>query len=136
MIVGIGVDIVETSRITEALEKYGERFQRRIFTETEIAYCTARPARMIEHFAARFAAKEAFSKALGTGMAAGVAFRDIGVVNRPGGKPELVLTGQAALRAAGMRSYVTLSHQRTTAVAVVVLESDGQDEGAAAPPQA
>lgn len=122
MIVGIGVDIVQVRRIAETLEKHGERFERRLFTEEEIAYCRSRAARSAEHFAARFAAKEAFSKALGTGLADGIRWRDIGVSREPSGRPIFTLTGLTAERCTGMTAHLSLSHTDETAMATVVLE--------------
>jgi holo-[acyl-carrier protein] synthase len=122
MIVGIGTDLAEVDRIAEALATYGEQFERRVFTEYEIRYCRRTPRRMAERYAARFAAKEAFSKALGTGMRAGVAWRDIEVRRAPGGRPFLFLHGRAAELCAGMQSHLSITHTDTTAMAVVILE--------------
>ncbi len=94
MIVGTGVDIAETSRIEQSLAKHGERFARRVFTPNEIAYCEKSKNRA-ERYAARFAAKEAAFKALGTGWRDGVRWLDVEITHRPSGKPELLLTGRA-----------------------------------------
>jgi holo-[acyl-carrier protein] synthase len=94
MIVGIGNDVIDIRRIEETLEKYGQRFITRIFTEVEIRK-SERRAQRAASYAKRFAAKEACSKALGTGFRAGVFWRDMGVVNEPSGKPTMVLTGGA-----------------------------------------
>lgn len=94
MIIGTGVDISEPDRIRQAVERYGRRFLERIFTEKEIAYCE-RKRNKWERYAARFAAKEAAFKALGTGWRRGVRWRDVEVTNLPSGKPTLALTGQA-----------------------------------------
>lgn len=123
MIVGIGTDIAEVDRIAAALATYGEQFERRVFSEEEIAYCRRTPRRMAERYAARFAAKEAFSKALGTGMRMGVAWRDIVVRRAMGGRPVLELRGHAAVLAAGMRAHLTITHTDSTAMAFVVLET-------------
>jgi len=125
MIVGIGTDLAEIDRIAKALDTYGEQFERRVFTEGEIRYCRSTPRRMAERYAARFAAKEAFSKALGTGMRAGVAWRDIEVRRAPGGRPILHLHGRAAELSAGMRAHLSLTHTDATAMAVVILEREG-----------
>lgn len=124
MIVGIGTDLAEVDRIAAALAEYGERFERRVFTNQEIAYCRRNPRRMAERYAARFAAKEAFSKALGTGMRVGVFWRDIEVRRALGGRPVLELHGRARELASGMRSHLSLTHTDATAMAVVILEQD------------
>jgi holo-[acyl-carrier protein] synthase len=126
MIVGTGVDVIEPSRMREMIERHGDRFLERIFTEGEVAYCKPRK-RAAEHFAVRFAAKEAVGKALGTGIGSGVSWKDIDVVKEPSGKPTLVLTGGAARVAATLgvtRTHVTLSHCEHSAIAVVVLEQE------------
>jgi holo-[acyl-carrier protein] synthase len=124
VILGVGVDIVETARIERVLGDKGERFRKKLFTDEEIRYCDAMPKPFL-HYAARFAAKEAFSKALGTGLAAGVRWRDIGVAHLPGGQPVLRIEGKAAeiLRArGGAAAHLSLSHADSHSVAVVVLE--------------
>jgi holo-[acyl-carrier protein] synthase len=127
MIVGTGVDITETARIEQALQRHGERFSKRLYTPQEIAYCEQFKNRA-ERFAARFAAKEAAFKALGTGWREGVRWLDAEVTHQPSGKPELVLTGRAAeiARALGVtRTAVSLSHSNHYAIAQVIFESDG-----------
>ncbi|MBZ5545563.1 MAG: holo-ACP synthase [Acidobacteriia bacterium] len=127
MIVGTGVDITETERIEQALERHGERFSKRLYTPREIAYCEQFKNRA-ERFAARFAAKEAAFKALGTGWREGVRWLDVEVTHRPSGKPELVLTGRAEelARALGVtRTSVSLSHSNDYVIAQVIFESDG-----------
>lgn len=124
-IVGIGLDVTELRRIDEALRRHGDRFMRRVFTEDEIEYCTRRRF-SAPHFAARFAAKEAAMKALGTGHARGVLWKDIEVVRR-GGPPQLQLHGGAGRHAARMgvtRSLLTLTHSEELAVAQVMLLAD------------
>src|SRR4051794_12865665 len=101
MIIGLGSDLIDTTRIERTLERYGERFTRRCFTEAERAK-SERRAKRAESYARRYAAKEACAKALGTGFRDGVFWRDIGVVNLPGGKPSLHLTGGAAERLAAI----------------------------------
>lgn len=125
MIVGTGIDIIDVRRVAETLANYGEQFERKIFTETEIAYCKRNPKRAAERFAARFAAKEAFSKALGTGMARGIYWTDIGVTREPSGRPALALTGEAARRCAGLQAHLSLSHTDDMAMAMVILERIG-----------
>ena len=93
MIIGLGSDLIDTTRIERTLERYGERFTRRCFTELERAK-SERRAKRAKSYARRYAAKEACAKALGTGFRDGVFWRDIGVVNRPGGKPTIVLDGR------------------------------------------
>lgn len=124
MIIGTGVDIVEIERIQHLLERFGERFLRRTYSNAERAYCASRPLPE-QHYAARFAAKEAFVKAIGTGFTQKVVWRDIGVVNEPSGQPILVVNGRAReiMNSLGATAaYVSLSHSKSHAVAVVVLE--------------
>lgn len=128
MILGIGVDIIEVPRIAAALEQYGERFERRVFAEEEIAYCRRTPSRAAERYAARFAAKEAFSKAIGTGISMGTRWRDIVVLRKPSGQPTLVLRGPIAERYGKLRAHLSLTHINALAIAYVVLESDGQSD--------
>jgi holo-[acyl-carrier protein] synthase len=126
MTVGTGVDIAETERIERALERHGERFSRKIFTPTEIVYCEKFKNRA-ERYAARFAAKEATFKALGTGWARGVRWLDVEITHQPSGKPELVLSGRAREVAdqLGMTcAHVSISHANRYVVAQVILESN------------
>jgi holo-[acyl-carrier protein] synthase len=121
-IVGTGLDATEIARIADTIERYGERFVRRVFTEGEIAYCRARRD-FASSFAARFAAKEAAMKALGTGHSRGVFWTGIEVV-RHGGPPQLRFHGGAAARMASLgatRALVTLTHSRELAIAHVML---------------
>jgi holo-[acyl-carrier protein] synthase len=121
-IIGLGLDATEIHRIAEAIERYGERFIRRVFTEGEIAYCR-RKREAAASFAARFAAKEAAMKALGTGWARGVHWTGIEVVRRSG-PPQLRFHGGAAERFAAMGasgSLLTLTHSRDLAIAHVML---------------
>jgi holo-[acyl-carrier protein] synthase len=106
MIVGIGSDLIDIRRIDATIERYGERFLNRIFTETERAKSDRRAQRSAS-YAKRFAAKEACAKALGTGLRKGVFWRDMGVVNLPGGKPSITLTGGALAR---LRSLTPAGH--------------------------
>ncbi|HEX8668864.1 MAG TPA: holo-ACP synthase [Allosphingosinicella sp.] len=98
MIIGIGSDLCNIARIEKSLERFGERFTARVFTETERRKAESRPFTRAGTYAKRFAAKEAFSKAVGTGFKRGVFMRDIGVVNQPSGAPTLALTGGARAR--------------------------------------
>lgn len=131
MVVGIGVDLVETARIAEGIEQHGERFTRRLYTPGEIAYCEKFKGKA-ERYAARFAAKEAAFKALGTGWREGVRWLDVEVINQPSGKPELLLHGRAGelARALGVaRTSISISHADRYAVVQVVFESDGSGAG-------
>ncbi|PYR99220.1 MAG: holo-[acyl-carrier-protein] synthase [Acidobacteria bacterium] len=125
MITGIGIDVIQNERIRESIQRFGERFLNRIYTEREKEYCKncAKPE---IHYAARFAAKEAAFKALGTGWAAGVKWKDVEVERLPSGKPELHLYGEALARATSMASsrfYVSLTHDQLVSCAVVILEA-------------
>ena len=129
MIIGIGSDLCDARRIERAIERHGERFLARIFTDTERARAERR-ANRVETYAKRFAAKEACAKALGTGLRAGVFWRDMGVVNLPSGQPTMRLTGGAALRLAeiipaGMEPFihVSLTDDHPYAQAFVVIEA-------------
>ncbi len=126
MIVGTGIDITETQRIQESFERYGERFRDRIYTPEEIAYCE-RFKNKAERYAARFAAKEATFKALGTGWRSGIRWLDVEVIHQPSGKPELALRGRAqevARQLGVVRAAVSLSHANHYVVAQVIFESD------------
>src|SRR5712691_7961551 len=121
-IIGLGLDATEIDRIAATVERYGERFLRRIFTDGEIAYCSRRRVPAI-HFAGRFAAKEAGMKALGTGHSQQVLWRDVEVV-RHGGPPQLEFHGGAARRFAALGaqgSLLTITHSETLALAQVLL---------------
>lgn len=126
MVIGIGIDVVQNERIRGSLSKFGSRFLNRIYTESEIAYCNGCVDPGI-HFAARFAAKEAAFKALGTGWSTGVRWRDVEILRLPSGKPELHLHG-AALEHAGSigakRFHVSLTHDQLVSCAVVLFESE------------
>jgi holo-[acyl-carrier protein] synthase len=121
-IIGLGIDATDIPRIAATLERYGERFMNRIFTDGEIAYCRRRREPAI-HFAGRFAAKEAAMKALGTGHSQNVLWRDVEVVRR-GGPPQLQFHGGAARRFASMgaqSSLLTITHSETLALAQVLI---------------
>lgn len=125
MILGIGVDIIEVSRIAASHEKFGERFLGKILLPNEVAYCLSHkiPGPFL---AARFAAKEAVSKAFGTGIGAQIGWQDIEVMRRPSGEPYVVLhgSGDKLREARGARQILlTLSHTQSHAVAMAVLES-------------
>ena len=129
MIIGIGSDMVDVRRIADVIERHGERFLGRIFTATERAKAERR-ANTVETYAKRFAAKEACSKALGTGLRHGVFWRDMGVVNLAGGRPTMKLTGGAltrlkAITPAGCeaRIDVSLTDEGPTAQAIVIISA-------------
>jgi len=127
MIVGTGIDLVEIERIRRSVERFGERFLKRVYTAAEQAYCL-RKKNSAESLAARFAAKEAGAKALGTGINHGVTWLEIEVVREPGGRPTIVLHGRAlefANRLGAQSAALSLTHTGTLAVASVVLESLG-----------
>ncbi len=126
MILGIGVDLCEVERIEAAIARHGDRFLKRIYTETERAYCESKLNRM-ERFAGRFAAKEAAMKALGTGWRHGVAWRDFEVTRAPSGQPVIALHGvarQIAARLGVRRALVTITHVKSMAMAHVVMENE------------
>jgi holo-[acyl-carrier protein] synthase len=124
MLIGTGVDLIEVERIAHSIERFGERFLRRVYTDHEITYCRGRRA-SAESFAARFAAKEAGAKALGTGISRGVTWNEFQVARNPGGRPVLELSGRAALLAKelGVRAIsLSLTHTGSLAMATVVME--------------
>lgn len=125
MIVGTGIDIAEVPRIQRAIERFGDRFVQRIFTSGEIRYCDSKANRM-ERYAARFAAKEAAMKALGTGWNHGVRWRDCEVTRLPGGRPTISFHGVAAEFAARLgvkNAALSISHTAEQAFAQVILEN-------------
>ena len=125
MIVGTGIDIAEVPRIRHSIERFGNRFLHRIYTAGEIRYCDSK-ANRVERYAARFAAKEAAMKALGTGWSRGVRWRDCEVSRLPGGRPTILFHGKAGEIAAtlGLKSAaLSISHTEAQAIAQVILES-------------
>lgn len=130
MIIGMGSDLCNIERIQQSLDRFGERFIARVFTDMERAKAERRPYTRAGTLAKRFAAKEAFSKAVGTGFRAGVFMKDIGVVNAPSGAPTLALTGGAAARLAMLTPpghkvtiHLTLTDDHPWAQAFVVIEA-------------
>lgn len=130
MIIGLGSDLCNIERIANSLERWGAKFERRCFTEVEQAKAARRPYTRAGTYAKRFAAKEAFTKAIGTGFSNGVFHKDIGVVNAPSGAPTLSLTGGAAKRLAEMVPggheaviHLTLTDDHPWAQAFVVIEA-------------
>jgi holo-[acyl-carrier protein] synthase len=120
MLQGLGVDLIEVGRIRKACDRWGERFLRRVFTAGERAYCM-RKAHPEQSLAARFAAKEAVLKAIGTGLSGGIRWTDVEVVNEPGGKPGVKL-GERITRIIGQRKVLlTISHTRELAIAQAIL---------------
>jgi holo-[acyl-carrier protein] synthase len=125
MIIAIGIDLVDIARIEQVFKRRGDRFRVRVFTDGEISYCERRGSKLAS-YAARFAAKEAVMKALGTGWSEGVGWREIEVVSGPGGAPAIQLHGRALERMREMgatRAHVSLTHSGNLAIAQVVLES-------------
>ena len=124
MIVGTGVDIAEVGRIKAAVERFGERFLKRVFTPAEVRYCMGK-LNAAERLAARFAAKEAGMKAIGTGLRHGVTWQDVEVLRLPGQRPVLKFSGKAAEFAERLgckRTHLSLSHTKEQAIAHVILE--------------
>lgn len=126
MLVGTGIDVVEIERIAHSIERYGARFLERIFTAAEIAYCNRRK-NCAESFAARFAAKEAAAKALGTGIQHGVTWTELEVRRAPGQRPALHLSGRAlqiAEKLGVKRVSLSITHGKSVAIATVMLEDN------------
>lgn len=130
MIIGLGSDLCNIDRIARSLDRFGDRFVNRVFTPVERQRCDRRPFTRAGGYAKRFAAKEAFSKAVGTGFNHGVFMRDIGVVNLPSGAPTLVVTGGARARLDAMvpgghaaRLFLTMTDDHPFAQAFVVIEA-------------
>ena len=124
MIQGIGIDLVENERIEKIINKWGQRFLQRVFSENEINYC-GRHIQSSLHYGARFAAKEAFLKALGIGLGRGVKLREIEVVHDDQGKPDLSLHGEANLQIEKRqikRINLSMTHTKNYATAIVILE--------------
>jgi holo-[acyl-carrier protein] synthase len=129
-IVGIGTDIVECLRIAQMIERHGELFINRVYTPHEIQYCQSRKM-ATQHFAGRWAAKEAILKALGTGWRRGISWLDVEVRNEPGGRPMVSLHGgaQAASEQLGViQMLITISHCRSHAMACAVAQADDDEE--------
>ena len=125
MITGIGVDVIQNERLRESIERFAGRFVNRIYTEAEKEYCS-KSANPVIHYAARWAAKEAAFKALGTGWAAGVKWKDVEVIRLSSGKPELHLYGEAleiATSQGATRFHVSLTHDQLISCAVVIFET-------------
>lgn len=130
MILGLGSDLTDINRIAQTMERFGDRFLERCFTDIERAKAARRPLLMAATFAKRFAAKEACAKALGTGFRSGVFWRDMGVVNLPSGRPTLVLTGGALERLQAItppnmtaRIDLTMTDEPPLAQAMVIISA-------------
>lgn len=121
MIYGIGTDIVEVERIKNSIDNYGERFLNRIFTEIEQKYCEQFGEKKFVHYAARFAAKESFSKAIGTGITRGFKFKEVGIENEKSGKPMMILLGEMLDKYNEYKIEVSLSHTDNNAIAYLIL---------------
>src|SRR5512136_2186623 len=121
MVKGIGVDIIEIARVRRSIETLGDRFLQKVFTPGEIAYCSAKNDRH-QHFAARFAAKEAVSKALSTGWAGSFRWKDVEISNDVSGQPHVVAHGPLEEQLASASIFVSISHSETHVVAMVVIE--------------
>lgn len=125
MIVGTGIDICEVQRIAASIERFGERFLKRVYTPGEIEYCQSKK-NSVERFAARFAAKEAATKAIGTGLHFGVTWQDVEVRRAPGGRPTIHFYRAAAERMARLgakHAHLSLTHSGDLAIAQVIIES-------------
>jgi holo-[acyl-carrier protein] synthase len=125
LIIGIGLDIVEKQRIEEAVERLEERFIRRILTEREITLMPEAQKRKIEYVSGRFAAKEAFSKAIGTGIGHNLSFHDVEILREPGGKPNLVVSDPWREKNDPKKKYrchVSITHEKRYALAQVIIE--------------
>ncbi len=118
---GIGIDIVDVQRMKTSLKEWNTALMRKLFTEREIAYCKSKK-RPHEHFAARFAAKEAVSKAMETGWSGKFRWKDVEVVNEPSGVPRIILYDHVARMLARSKVHLSLSHTKTTVVAFVIIE--------------
>ncbi len=123
MILGIGVDMVDIERIRASVERYGESFTGKLFTDHEIAYCSGK-ALPAQHYAARFAAKEAFSKAIATGWAGTFQWKDVEVVNDDMGKPSFRLYGPTAEQFAARSIMLSITHTETSAAAFVIIQDE------------
>jgi len=135
MIVGLGSDLCNIERIAHSLDRFGDRFLNRVFTDVERAKAERRPFTRAGTYAKRFAAKEAFSKAVGTGFRRGVFMKDIGVVNLPSGAPTLALAGGAKARLDALvppghaaRIHLTMTDDHPFAMAVVVIEAIPEEQ--------
>lgn len=124
MILGTGVDIMEVPRMEASINRFGDHFLKRVFTDAEIAYCDSKTNRF-ERYAARFAAKEAALKAIGTGWRGGISWRDVEVQRQKGGRPVIAYSGKAgevSARLGVKRAWLSISHTKEYAIAQVIVE--------------
>ena len=121
----VGIDVIEVERVKSAIEKYGERFLRRIFTEREINYCSRRK-KPYQSFAGRFSAKEAVMKAIGTGLSSGIRWKDIEILNDERGRPYVILHGKAREMVNNRKVDISISHSDTCAAAVCIIYGQGE----------
>ncbi len=124
---GVGVDVVDVQRLKKVLEQQGAYFVGKVFTDAELAYCQSKK-NPHEHFAARFAAKEAVAKAMRTGWSGAFRWRDVEVVNEPSGAPKLILYREVAEALANSQLHLSMSHTENTVVAFVVIEKGGEEK--------
>lgn len=127
MISGIGIDIVEIDRFQASIERFGERFYHKIFSPNELQYCQKK-VNWIESLAVRWAAKEAFSKAIGTGWRKPFHWKDIEIVNDQAGKPFISLKGELVNLSKNKMIHLSLSHSKNNAIAFVIIEENFQDK--------
>jgi holo-[acyl-carrier protein] synthase len=120
-IYSIGIDLIEIERIEKLLDRYGDKFMRRIFTEVEIEYCSKKKDK--GSFAARFATKEAVFKATGLGLAKGMTWKDVEVINDERGKPEVRLYGKTAELLANKTIHISISHSKDASISIIVVEN-------------
>jgi holo-[acyl-carrier protein] synthase len=123
MVKGIGVDIIEIDRVRRSIEELGKRFLDKVYTSGEIAYCDAK-AHRFQHYAARFAAKEALSKALSTGWAGEFRWKDVEVMNEPSGQPAFVFHGTLCELLSGASVMLSMSHSESHVVAMVLIQKE------------
>jgi holo-[acyl-carrier protein] synthase len=121
MVKGIGVDIIEIDRVRRSIKRMGDRFLEKVYTSSEISYCNAK-AHRFQHYAARFAAKEALSKALSTGWAGEFRWKDVEVMNEPSGQPRFLLHGTLCERLKGADIMLSMSHSDSHVVAMVIIQ--------------
>ncbi len=121
----VGIDVIEVDRVKAAIERHGERFLRRIFTEAEIEYCTRRK-KPYHSFAGRFAAKEAVLKAIGTGLSSGIRWKDVEIRNDERGRPYVILHGRAEEVVGNRKIDISISHSDTCAAAVCIIYQQGE----------
>jgi holo-[acyl-carrier protein] synthase len=125
MVKGIGVDIIEIDRVRRSIERLGDRFLDKVYTSREILYCNGK-AHRFQHYAARFAAKEALSKALSTGWAGEFRWKDVEIMNEPSGQPRFSLHGTLRERLGGASIMLTMSHSDSHVVAMVLIQEENE----------